>query len=350
MRLAVDVMGGDHAPDAILKGCVQGLEFLQPDDRLVLVGRRQDISEILDELGVSDPRLEIHHCEDVIGMAESPAKAVRGKPDSSIVQMCRIGSPKVAGADHCDAVISAGNTGACVSAGIMHMKRLRGIHRPGIAVTMPALHGTVVLCDAGANPEPTAQHLWQYAVMSDVLAKQLLKIESPRVAIMNIGSEEGKGTDTIRSARDLIKATPGINYIGFIEGRDFFNNAADVVITDGLMGNTMLKTAEGMASSLFQAIVQEIIEIDADLLSRFEPVARSIKAKNDYHEYGGAPLLGVNGCLFIAHGSSEPRTIANAIRSCRDYVQAGVNDAIMERIGEVESAASTAAEAAAANA
>ena len=338
MRLAVDVMGGDHAPDAILKGCVKGLEFLGDDDRLVLVGREKDITEVLGELGVSDPRLEIHACSDVIEMAESPAKAVRGKPDSSIVQMSRIGSPKVSGADHCDAVISAGNTGACVSAGIMHMKRLKGIHRPGIAVTMPALHGTVVLCDAGANPEPTAQHLWQYAVMSEVLAKQLLKIESPRVALMNIGSEEGKGTETIKTARDLIKATPGMNYIGFIEGRDFFDDVADVVITDGLMGNTMLKTAEGLAKSLFQAIVNEIIEIDPDLLNRFEPVARSIKAKNDYHEYGGAPLLGVNGCLFIAHGSSEPRTIANAIRSCRDYVSAGVNDAIVARIAEVEAA------------
>lgn len=338
MRLAVDVMGGDHAPDAIIKGCAQGLQFLADDDRLVLVGRETDVIEVLEELGVSDPRIEIHHCDDVIEMAESPAKAVRGKPNSSIVQMSRLGSPKTAGDLHCDAVLSAGNTGACVSAGIMHMKRLKGIHRPGIAVTMPALHGTVVLCDAGANPEPTAQHLWQYAVMSDVLAKQVLKIESPRVAIMNIGSEEGKGTDTIKAARDLIKATPGINYIGFIEGRDFFDDVADVVVTDGLMGNTMLKTAEGMAKSLFQAIVQEIIEIDPDLLTRFEPVARSIKTKNDYHEYGGAPLVGVNGCLFIAHGSSEPRTIANAIRACREYVSAGVNDAIVSRIAEVEAA------------
>ncbi len=338
MRLAVDVMGGDHAPDAIIKGCAKGLEFLGESDRLVLVGRETDITEVLGELGVSDPRLEIHHCSDVIEMGESPAKAVRGKPDSSIVQMARLGSPKVAGEAHCDAVLSAGNTGACVSAGIMHMKRLRGIHRPGIAVTMPALHGTVVLCDAGANPEPTAQHLWQYAVMSDVLARQLLKIDNPRVAIMNIGSEEGKGTDTIKSARDLIKDTPGLNYIGFIEGRDFFDDVADVVITDGLMGNTMLKTAEGLAKSLFQSIVQEIVAIDPDLLTRFEPVARSIKTKNDYHEYGGAPLVGVNGCLFIAHGSSEPRTIANAIRSCRDYVSAGVNDAIVSRIAEVEAA------------
>ncbi|MEM9167451.1 MAG: phosphate acyltransferase PlsX [Planctomycetota bacterium] len=338
MRLGVDVMGGDHAPDAIIKGCAKGLEFLGPDDRLVLIGRQRDADEVLTELGIDDPRLVVDHCDDVIEMAESPAKAVRGKPNSSIVRMARIASQKQDAPGRCDAVLSAGNTGACVSAGIMHMKRLRGIHRPGIAVAMPSMHGPVVLCDAGANPEPTAQHLWQYAVMSDVLSRQLLKIENPRVAIMNIGSEEGKGTDTIKTARDLIKATPGLNYIGFIEGRDFFDDVADVVVTDGLMGNTMLKTAEGLAKSLFRAIAQEIMEIDPDLMTRFEPIAKSIWSKNDYHEYGGAPLLGVNGCLFIAHGSSEPRTIANAIRSCRDYVNAGVNDAIVQRIAEVEAA------------
>ncbi|MGP1273432.1 MAG: phosphate acyltransferase PlsX [Phycisphaerales bacterium] len=338
MRLGIDVMGGDHAPDAILKGCVKGLEFLSPDDRLVLLGRESDAREVLAELGITDDRLIIEPCSEVIEMGESPAKAVRGKPDSSIVRMARIASHKEDALSRCDAVLSAGNTGACVSAGIMHMKRLRGIHRPGIAVAMPSMHGPVVLCDAGANPEPTAQHLWQYAVMSDVLARQLLGIQNPRVALMNIGTEDGKGTDTIKTARDLIKATPGINYIGFIEGRDFFDDVADVVITDGLMGNTMLKTAEGLAKSLFRAIAHEILELDPDLMARFEPVAKSIWAKNDYHEYGGAPLLGVNGCLFIAHGSSEPRTIANAIRSCRDYVKAGVNEAIVARIAEVEAA------------
>jgi glycerol-3-phosphate acyltransferase PlsX len=336
VRLAVDVMGGDHAPDDILKGCVKGLAFLAPDDRLVLVGRERDAREVLSELGVSDPRIEIVHCPEVIEMGESPAKAVRGKPDSSIVQMCRLGSVKAEGGQHCDAVLSAGNTGACVSAAIMHMKRLPGVHRPGIAVAMPSTHGPVVLCDAGANPEPTAAHLWQYAVMSDVLARQVLKIDNPRIALMNIGSEEGKGTDTIKGARDLIRATPGLNYIGFIEGRDFFDGVADVVITDGLMGNTMLKTAEGLAKSLFRAIAHEILTLDPDLMPRFEPVAKAIWAKNDYHEYGGAPLLGVNGCLFIAHGSSEPRTIANAIRSCRDYVSSGVNEAIVRRIAQVE--------------
>lgn len=341
MRLAVDVMGGDHAPDDILRGCVEGLKHLGPDDRLVLVGNRRDIDEVLTEIGITDPRLEIYATTQVIEMAESPSIAVKGKPDSSIVQMCRLASHREQDpAVRCDAALSAGNTGACVAAGIMQMKRLPGVHRPGISVAMPSMHGPMVLCDAGANPEPTATHLWQYAVMGDVVARRLLGYKNPRVAIMNIGAEDSKGTGTIKQARDLIKATPGLNYIGFIEGREFFAGVADVIVTDGLMGNVVLKTAEGIAKSIFEAITKEILEIDSDLMSRFAPVAKSIWKKNDYHEYGGAPLIGVNGTLFIAHGSSEPRTIANAIRSCREYVTAQINDGIVQRIAEAEAAVS----------
>lgn len=341
MRIAVDVMGGDNAPDDILRGCIDGLAHLAPDDKLVLFGNQRDIDEVLEEAGVNDPRLEVVATTQVIEMAESPSMAVKGKPDSSIVQMCRYSSYRETDpAKRCDAALSAGNTGACVAAGIMQMKRLPGVHRPGISVAMPSMHGPMVLCDAGANPEPTAIHLWQYAVMADVVARKLLHIENPRVAVMNIGAEDSKGTGTIKQARDMIKSTPGLNYIGFIEGREFFAGVADVVVTDGLMGNVVLKTAEGIAKSIFEAITQEILEIDSDLMSRFAPVAKSIWKKNDYHEYGGAPLIGVNGTLFIAHGSSEPRTIANAIRSCREYVSAGINDGIVERIAEAEAAVS----------
>lgn len=341
MRIAVDVMGGDNAPDDILRGCIDGLVHLAPDDKLVLFGNQRDIDEVLDEAGVSDSRLEVIPTTQVIEMAESPSLAVKGKPDSSIVQMCRYSSQREQDPEkRCDAALSAGNTGACVAAGIMQMKRLPGVHRPGISVAMPSMHGPMVLCDAGANPEPTATHLWQYAVMADVVARKLLHIENPRVAVMNIGAEDSKGTGTIKQARDMIKSTPGLNYIGFIEGREFFAGVADVVVTDGLMGNVVLKTAEGIAKSIFEAITQEILEIDSDLMSRFAPVAKSIWKKNDYHEYGGAPLIGVNGTLFIAHGSSEPRTIANAIRSCREYVSAGINDGIVQRIAEAEAAVS----------
>lgn len=335
MRLAVDVLGGDLAPEAPLKGCIGALAELDPDDRLVLVGPRDVIEEALSEWGINDPRLEIEHATQMIDMHESPTKAVRSKPDSSIVKMALLGSKKAE--NPCDVVISAGNTGACVAAGIMHLKRLPHVHRPGIAVTIPAFHGPIVLCDAGANPEPKASHLWQYAIMADTFAKHTLGLASPRVALMNIGSEEAKGSDLVKGARDLLRETPNINYIGFVEGRDFFAGAADVIITDGFVGNTVLKMAEGMAKSLFAAIASEIFELDPDLALQFEPIVKQIYAKNDYHEYGGAPLLGVNGAMIIAHGSSQARTITAAIRNAKAFVKASVNDAIVARLDEIES-------------
>ena len=337
MRLAIDVMGGDNAPDAVLKGCVEALALLAPEDRLVLIGDEPTIRELLEEYGCSDDRFIIEHASETIEMSDSPAMAVRTKKDSSIVRMALRGSRKHE--DPVDGIISAGNTGACVAASIMHMKRLPGVHRPGIAVTIPAFHGPVVLCDAGANPEPTAVHLWQYGVMADVYARGTLGIESPRVALMNIGAEEGKGSDLIRNTRDLLRNTPDLNFIGFVEGRDFFDGVADVIITDGFVGNTVLKMAEGLARSLFAAIAQEVFEADPNLALQFEPVVKQIYAKNDYHEYGGAPLLGVNGTCFISHGSSESRTIKAAIRNARDYVTKHVNDEIAARIQSLEQAA-----------
>ncbi len=333
MRLAIDVMGGDNAPDAVLRGCIDALELLADDDRLVLVGPESIIREYIDECAKGDPRLEIHHAPDVIAMHDSAAASVRAKTESSIVRMARLGAGK--DGEPCDAVISAGNTGACVSAAIMHMKRMPGVHRPGIGVTIPAFHGPVILCDAGANPEPRATHLWQYGVMADVVAKHTLGMASPRVALMNIGAEESKGSDLVKQTAELLKATPDLNYTGYVEGRDFFAGAADVIITDGFVGNTVLKMAEGLAKSLFEAIATEIFEHDPNLAMQFEPIVKQIYAKNDYHEYGGAPLLGVNGVMMIAHGSSKAKTIRAAIRNTRDHVNAGVNAAIEARLSQV---------------
>ena len=335
MRLAIDVMGGDHAPDAVLKGCLDAIPLLDPRDQMVLVGPREICEDFLAERGIRDPRLVIEHTTEVIGMDESPAKAVRSKPDSSIVKMAWLGSHKAPPDVRADAVMSAGNTGACVSAAIMQMKRLPGVHRPGIAVTVPTFHGPVVLIDAGANPEPRASHLWQYGLMADAFARHVLKMKSPRVAQMNIGSEEAKGTDMTKQVRDLLRATPNLNYTGYIEGRDLFDGAADVVITDGFVGNTLLKMAEGLSKSLFAAIAHEIFTIDPDLALRLEPVVKQIYKKHDYHEHGGAPLLGVNGGFIIAHGSSEPRSIRAAIRKMRELVSHRVNEAIVARLAEV---------------
>jgi len=330
VRLAIDVMGGDHAPDEIVKGCVQSLGDLREDDRLVLVGDEAIVREILDELACDDPRLVIEHASEAIGMDESPVEAIKAKKDSSIVRMALRGSKK--SDDPVDAVLSAGNTGACVSAGTMFMRRLAGVHRPGIAVTIPTFKGPVVLCDAGANPEPRPLHLAQYGIMAEVYARHTLGIEKPRVAQLNIGAEEGKGTKLIKEARDLLDATPDLNFLGYIEARDMFDGAADVVVADGFVGNTALKLAEGLARSLMEAFFHELFEFDADLAMQLEPAAKNLAKKNDYHEYGGAPLLGVNGVCVICHGSSKAKTIASAIRNTRQLVEKHVNDAIVERL------------------
>ncbi|MCC6427596.1 MAG: phosphate acyltransferase PlsX [Phycisphaerales bacterium] len=333
MRVAVDVMGGDNAPEAILKGCIEAIPLLSDKDELVLVGDGPVIKELLSERGINDPRLVIEHTTEVIAMDDSPAISVKTKKDSSIVKMALLGSEKHP--NRCDAVLSAGNTGACVAAAMMHMRRLPGVHRPGIAVTIPSFHGPVVLIDAGANPEPKATHLWQYALMGETYAKTILGIEKPRIAQMNIGSEEAKGTGVVRDTRDLIKNSPGANYVGYIEGREFFEDCADVVITDGFTGNTLLKMAEGMASSLMRALAREIANFDPNLLLQFEPIMKQLYKKHDYHEYGGAPLMGVNGVCLIAHGSSQARTIKSAVRACQEFVRSGVNNAVVKRLAEV---------------
>ena len=333
IRIAIDVMGGDNAPFAILDGCIDALPQLSDTDSLVLIGDQTLISDYLADKEVTDSRIEIEHASEVIPMGASPTVAVRQYKDSTIVKMAKLGSKKAE--IRCDAVISAGNTGACVAAGQMHMKRLKGVHRPGIAVTFPSFHGPVVLCDAGANPEPRATHLWQYAIMADVYARRVLGEESPRVGLLNIGSEESKGSGLAKETAELLKMTPGINYIGYIEGRDIFSGVADVIVTDGFVGNTVLKMAEGFAKSIFQAITEEIFEQDPSLAAQFAPIVKSIYKKNDYHEHGGAPLLGLNGVMMISHGSAEARTIKSAIKNTLEYVRGHVNDEIVERLDQL---------------
>lgn len=335
MRLAIDVMGGDDAPDAIVKGCLEALPLIASDDRLILVGNARVVEDIISERGVSDARIEIVDAQTTIEMHEPPVEAVRSKQDSSLVKMVLLGSARKTDAP-VDVVISAGNTGACVSAATMYMKRLPGVHRPGIACVIPALHGPVVMCDVGANPEPRATHLAQYAVMAETYAKKVLGIDSPRVALMNIGSEESKGTGIIKEVREALAATPGLNFKGYIEGRDMFEGRADVVVTDGFVGNITLKLAEGLAFSLFRTIAHEVFEHDPELAMQLQPVMTSLFKKNDYHEYGGAPLLGVNGVCIICHGSSEARTIKHTILRAKEYVEKGVNAAIVARVAELE--------------
>lgn len=341
MRIGIDVMGGDHAPGVILDGACAALDRLDPTDELVLVGDGSVIESGLSDRGIGDERISIVATSEVIGMAESPVEAVRAKRDSSITVLSELGTPKKAakrGREPLDAIISAGNTGACISAAQMNMRRLRHVHRPGICVTVPTFSGPVVLLDVGANIEPKPTHLAQYGVMGSLFASKMLDIKKPRVGLMNVGGEEQKGTPQMKQARDMLRANESINFVGYVEGRGVFDGDADVVITDGVVGNVMLKLAEGLSSGIFRAISREVQRIDPELAQRFAPVVKEIYAQHDYHEYGGAPLLGVNGICLISHGSSEARTIANAVRSAKQFAQVRLNESISEQLGMMEEA------------
>jgi len=319
-------MGGDHAPDAILDGGLNAVELLDDGDELVLIGDESILREGVAEAGLTnDKRIVIEATTQVIGMADPPVTALRTKPDSSIARMAWLGSQKKAKNQYCDIIVSAGNTGACVAAAQMSMRRLPGVHRPGIAIVLPTFHGPVVVCDVGANPEPRGIHLHQYAVKAGVYAEKLLGINNPAVGVMNIGGEEAKGTPLVKETNALCRADDGLNYVGYVEGRDLFEGKANVVVTEGFTGNVVLKLAEGLSVGIFRTIAHEIFEIDPDLAMKFEPVVKSIYKKHDYHEFGGAPLLGANGICMICHGSSEARTITNAIARAREYAQKGGN-------------------------
>ena len=333
MRIAVDVMGGDNAPDAIVVGSLDAIGLLEPEDRLVLVGDQGIIRELIEERGLSgEQRLEIEPTTQVITMAELPVSALRTKTDSSLARLGRLGGKRHSGDKYCDVIISAGNTGACVASAQMEMRRLRGVTRPGIAVTLPTFYGPIMICDVGANPEPRPHHLHQYGHMARVYAKRIMEVDNPRVALLSIGGEEGKGNTMVRDTHLLAKEDPLLNYVGYIEGCDLFDGKADVIVTEGFTGNVVLKLAEGLAAGLFKTIAAETMEIDPQLALQFEPVVKSIYRKHDYHEYGGAPLLGVNGICMICHGSSEARSITAAVRTAIKYVQLGVNDAIVEAL------------------
>ncbi len=334
MRIGLDVMGGDNAPDAILEGAIGALDEVGQDDEIVLVGDAAAIERYLSEHTIDDPRLTIVACDDVIAMDESPVEAVRSKKGASIVVLATMAGRKAA--NPLDAMISAGNTGAFVTAAQMYLRRLPGVHRPGIAVTIPTFSGPVVLIDVGANLEPKPHHLAQYGVMGEVYAGLALSVSKPRVALMNVGGEEQKGTADMKTARDMLRAESSIEFIGNIEGRAVFNGEADVVITDGIVGNVMLKLAEGLSAGIFKSLAREVFEIDPDLATRLEPVIKRIYAKHDYHEYGGAPLLGVNGVCLISHGSSVGRTITNAISRSKHFLESRVNEAITRRVGAMQ--------------
>src|SRR5687767_3266875 len=323
-------MGGDKAPDAILRGCWDAAPFMDGDDLILLVGDEKVTAAAYEKSGVpSDKRKHFQpvHASQVIEMDDSPVEAIRNKPDSSIALMCKM----VAKGD-ADVAISAGNTGAVVAAAQLRMRTLPGVSRPGIAVILPTFHGPVVICDVGANIAPKPLHLQQYALMAGAYSTAICGITNPRVGLLSIGEEDAKGTTTVKEARKLLRDEPQVNFVGNVEGRDLFKGVVDVVVCDGFVGNIILKFTEGIAEGLFQAILAEMQEFAPQLMTEFKPALKKIYGKHDWQEYGGAPLLGVGGYMIICHGKSEARAIMNAVRVSKLLVNSGVNPHIVEQI------------------
>lgn len=320
MRIAVDAMGGDHAPHEIIRGAQAGLAHLAPDDEMVLYGPQDAVQAELDSVGLSDPRVRIEHCSQVIEMADSPVDALRVKRDSSIVRMATD-----AGKGALDSLISAGNTGAFAAACQLKIKPIAGVSRPGIAVVMPTFRGPVLICDVGANVAPKPHHLHEYARMCRVYAENILGKRDPQVGIVSIGEEEKKGSPLVKEAHALLKTDPGIRFMGNVEGRDIFSGEGDIFICDGFVGNVILKLTEGLAEGLFKTIVREIEQEGPAFSRQFHPIVERIWKRHDFAEYGGAPLLGIKSVVIICHGRSDQRAISNAIRVAVEQIRVDLN-------------------------
>lgn len=329
MRIAIDAMGGDNAPKEIISGALESMEELSENDEIVLVGPEDQVEALLPSMRSRRGMVSIVHAPDVIGMAEPPVESLRRKPKSSISVLA-----KLAKRGEADAIISAGNTGACVAAFQMRIRNLPGVIRPGITVVFPTPGGPVTICDVGANIACKPINLYQYGAMARVYSKNLLGIENPRVGIMSIGEEEAKGNEIVKKTRELMKADKKMNFIGNIEGRDIFQGTCDVVICEGFVGNVILKLTEGLVEGLFKAIKHELLEEKIWLAMKFKPVMKRIYQKYDYNEYGGALLLGLNGTGIICHGSSQSRTIKNAIMASKRFYTEKINDKIVDYLSD----------------
>ncbi len=327
MKIAVDAFGGDKAPHEIVKGCVAAIQEI--DDDIILVGREQEIADVLQSEAVPEGRITICNASEVIETGDHPVEAVRHKKDSSLVVSLRLVKEGKA-----DAVVSAGNTGAYLAGAFRILGRMKGIKRPALTTVMPTVgKNPGVLLDVGANADCRPQHLVQFAQMGSIYASSVLNIENPRVALLNIGAEEAKGNALTKEAHQLLKQE-NLNFMGNIEPRYVLSGSADVVVCDGFTGNVVIKLIEGTASTLFSMLKQVFFKSFATKLAAgiLKPGLQSIKNQMDYSAYGGAPFLGIDGVVFKAHGSSDRVAIANCIKAASRYLSAGVNDKIKAAI------------------
>jgi phosphate acyltransferase len=327
MRIAVDAMGGDNAPHVVVEGAVMAANELGYD--IVLVGDNNMIQQELFKKGNKcSKNISVCHATEVIGMDEPAALSVRRKRDASINVGARLlRDAKV------DAFVSAGNTGAVVCAVALRLGLLKGVQRPGIALIYPTLKDLCVLIDVGANINTKPEHLLQYALMGDVLQRYLFNKKMVKVGLLNVGEEEAKGTDFIKETHRLLNSS-NVKFVGNVEGGDIYTGEYDVIVCDGFVGNVVLKVSESLAQTLSiflkRKLKQGLLTQIGALLSL--PAFNALKKEIDYSEYGGAPLLGVNGVCMICHGGSSSKAIKNAIREAAEFVKVQVNQHIMDSI------------------
>lgn len=334
MRIAVDAMGGDHAPRAAVQGAF--LAAARDGTSILLVGDRGRIEAELRRLGgpgEAAGRIEVVHAEEVVGMDESAITPIRKKRRSSIrlcAELVKDGEAR--------AMVTAGNTGAAMIAAKMVIGTIPGVDRPALAAVLPNPKGRTVLLDVGANVDTKPAHLRQFAVMGHFYAQEVIGTSAPRIGLMSIGEEESKGTDLTREVFRVLKKT-GLNFIGNVEGRDVFNGAADVIVCDGFVGNVVLKSAESLAE-LFGTLLRA--ELGRGLRTKLgyllaKPAFTAFRSRTDYSEYGAAPLLGIQGGCFIGHGRSNSRAVRNAIRRAVEFAAADLHVKIRDKVAELHS-------------
>lgn len=328
LRIAIDVMGGDYAPKAPIAGVMNALKEF-PEIHFILVGNEREITKYIQ----AGERISIIHTEEIIEADDEPVRAVRTKKNASMVLAAN--EVKEGRADAC---ISAGNTGALMATGLFRIGRLQGIDRPALAPTLPTMDGKgFLLLDAGANVDAKPMHLLHYAIMGSIYAQYVRKIEKPKIGLLNVGTEEGKGNELTKTVYELLKTAP-IHFIGNIEARDLLDGVADVVITDGFSGNLVLKTLEGTGVGLLTLLKQELTSSFVSKLATFflKNSLLGIKKKMDYSEYGGAALIGLNAPIVKAHGSSNEIAIMHTIRQTKEMIEKNVIAHMNEKIQELK--------------
>lgn len=328
MRVAVDAMGGDNAPVVEVEGAVAAArEFSIP---IVLVGDEARLRAELDRHNAGGLDIMLHHASEVVGMHDSASDAVRKKRNSSV----RLAFELVKDGQAC-AAVSAGNSGATMAAGMFVLRRISGIERPAIAQIFPTLQGKTLVLDVGGNVDCKPSHLVQFAIMGQVYAKHAMGIANPRIGLLSNGEEDSKGNDLTRETNAILRQT-SLNYAGYVEGRDIFKGTVEVVVCDGFVGNVVLKLSEGLAEATGTMLKREIM---GDMVAKMgylfmRSAFNRFKKTVDYAEYGGAPLIGINGVGMICHGGSNAKAIKNAIRFAHDYATSGVTQRIAEKLTE----------------